>query len=58
MINVVLLGAGNVATHLFKAFTNTEAVTVKQWYNRNLKTIAEYKNKVLQVVKVHFTPAK
>ncbi|MBU2940584.1 DUF2520 domain-containing protein [Lacinutrix sp. C3R15] len=46
MIHVVLLGAGNVATHLFKAFTNTEEVTVKQWYNRSLKTITKYKNKV------------
>lgn len=46
MIDVVLLGAGNVATHLFKAFTNAEEVTVKQWYNRNLRTIEKYKNKV------------
>lgn len=46
MINVVLLGAGNVATHLFKAFSNAEEVTVKQWYNRNLRTIEKYKTKV------------
>ena len=30
MIKVVLLGAGNVATHLFKAFYTSEEVTVKQ----------------------------
>ena len=46
MIDVVLLGAGNVATHFFKAFTNTEKVTIKQWYNRNLRTIEKYKNQV------------
>ena len=46
MIHVVLLGAGNVATHLFKAFTKAEEVTVNQWYNRNLKTIEPFKNKV------------
>lgn len=46
MISVVLLGAGNVATHLFKAFNASETVTVKQWYNRSLKTIDIYKNKV------------
>lgn len=46
MITVVLLGAGNVATHLFQAFYKAETVTVKQWYNRSLKTIEKHKNKV------------
>jgi len=46
MITVVLLGAGNVATHLFKAFLNSEKIELKQWYNRTLKTIDKYKNKV------------
>ncbi|MDX1278834.1 Rossmann-like and DUF2520 domain-containing protein [Oceanihabitans sediminis] len=46
MIHVVLLGAGNVATHLYKAFEKSGEVTVKQWYNRNLKTIETYKNQV------------
>jgi len=46
MISVTLLGAGNVATHLFKAFMKAENVTVKQWYNRSLSTINSYKNEV------------
>lgn len=46
MITVTLLGAGNVATHLFKAFNKAEEVTVNQWYNRNLKSLQPYKNDV------------
>ena len=46
MISVVILGGGNVASHLFKAFSKTYNVTVKQWFNRHLKTIDFYKNKV------------
>ncbi len=46
MISVVLLGAGNVATHLYKAFQASKDVSVKQWFNRSLKSIETYKNKV------------
>ena len=46
MISVVLLGAGNVATHLFRAFTKAEHVSVVQWYNRNIDSIKSYKNEV------------
>ncbi len=46
MISVVILGGGNVATHLFKAFKNAESVSVKQWYNRHLNAISTYKNDV------------
>ena len=46
MISVVLLGAGNVATHLYKAFTKAENVSVIQWYNRTLTTISSYANEV------------
>ncbi|GAA3584202.1 Rossmann-like and DUF2520 domain-containing protein [Snuella lapsa] len=46
MISVVILGAGNVATHLFKVFNKTENITVRQWFNRNLKPIDQYKNSV------------
>ena len=46
MISVTILGAGNVATHLFKAFQASEHVSVKQWFNRSLKTIERYKNEV------------
>ncbi|MGB0982021.1 MAG: Rossmann-like and DUF2520 domain-containing protein [Winogradskyella sp.] len=44
MISVVLLGAGNVATHLFKACSKSETVSVVQWYNRTRSTIAPYAN--------------
>ena len=46
MISVILLGAGNVATHLYKAFQISNDVTVKQWYNRSLNSIETYKNEV------------
>lgn len=46
MISVVLLGAGNVASHLFKAFQKSDKVVVKQWFNRNLDSLQMYKNEV------------
>ncbi|GAA4300913.1 Rossmann-like and DUF2520 domain-containing protein [Aestuariibaculum suncheonense] len=46
MISVVILGAGNVATHLFKAFKTTETINVVQWYNRNSDSLNTYKNEV------------
>jgi predicted short-subunit dehydrogenase-like oxidoreductase (DUF2520 family) len=44
MISVIILGAGNVATHLFKAFQTSNEVSVIQWYNRSLEAIHPYKN--------------
>ncbi len=46
MISIVLLGAGNVASHLYKAFHKAEDVTIKQWYNRTLEPIEGYNNEV------------
>ena len=46
MISVVILGAGNVASHLYKAFSSSENVNVKQWYNRNIDRIASFKHEV------------
>ncbi|WP_439153432.1 Rossmann-like and DUF2520 domain-containing protein [Winogradskyella sp.] len=46
MISVVLLGAGNVAYHLYKAFKKSNTIEVVQWYNRTLKSISSYKNEV------------
>lgn len=46
MISVVILGAGNLATHLFKAFNTAKSVTVVQWFNRDLQSIEAYKNSV------------
>ena len=46
MISVILLGAGNVATHLYKAFLDSETVSVTQWYNRTRSSISSYSNEV------------
>lgn len=46
MISVVILGAGNVATHLFKVFNKVEQVSIIQWYNRNIDAMKAYKNDV------------
>lgn len=46
MISVVIIGAGNVATHLFKGFNKSDNISVIQWFNRNLNTITPYKNSV------------
>ena len=46
MISIVILGAGNVATHLYKAFLKTKQASVIQWYNRNLEALKAYKNDV------------
>jgi len=46
MISVILLGSGNVAEHLFKAFNKANEVIVNQWYARNTKQIESYKTDV------------
>lgn len=46
MISVVILGSGNVATHLFKAFNLADGIVVNQWYSRRINTINSYKNDV------------
>lgn len=46
MISVVLLGAGNVATHLYKAFSKAENISIVQWYNRTRSSISSYVNEV------------
>ena len=43
MIKVVILGSGNVGTHLFKASNKKNSeIKIKQWYSRNLKDLAPY----------------
>ncbi|MCL5128451.1 MULTISPECIES: Rossmann-like and DUF2520 domain-containing protein [unclassified Algibacter] len=46
MISVVILGAGNVASHLYRGFREADNVTVSQWYNRSLDSISEHSNEV------------
>ena len=43
MIKIVLLGTGNVATHLFNAFQNCDNTEVIQVYNRSHKNLAAFK---------------
>lgn len=46
MISVVIIGAGNLAIHLFNAFHKAKNVSVAQWFNRNLKPLESYKNRI------------
>ncbi len=46
MISVIILGSGNVAFHLFKAFKVANDIEIIQWYNRNLESIEQYKQDV------------
>ncbi len=46
MIYVVLLGSGNVATHLFNAFSASKKVQVKQVYNHSAASLERFKAKV------------
>ena len=41
MIKIVLLGAGNVGTHLCRALQNKEGLEIIQWYNRSLNSLEE-----------------
>lgn len=43
MIDLVLLGSGNVATHLYKAFSALEDVRVKQVYNHSAGSLEQFK---------------
>jgi predicted short-subunit dehydrogenase-like oxidoreductase (DUF2520 family) len=46
MISVIILGAGNVATHLYHALQIADGVTVTQWYNRSIEQLQSFKNTV------------
>ncbi|WP_372918802.1 Rossmann-like and DUF2520 domain-containing protein [Salegentibacter sp.] len=43
MINLVILGAGNVATHLAKAFSNAENIKLIQVYNHRPEPLKPFK---------------
>lgn len=45
MIEMVLLGSGNVATHLFKAFSAAEGIRVKQVYNHTPHSLDFFRSK-------------
>lgn len=42
MINLVLLGSGNVATHLYRAFSASEKVRVVQVYNHSQRGLDSF----------------
>ncbi|MBT8243860.1 MAG: DUF2520 domain-containing protein [Winogradskyella sp.] len=44
MITVTILGAGNVASHLYRAFSKSKSIAVKQWYNRTFERIKSFQN--------------
>ena len=46
MINVVLLGAGNVGTHLYRALHKANNIRLVQWYNRSSEGLNEANNQV------------
>ena len=39
MISVVVIGAGNVGSHLVKAFQSAEKINLVQWFCRDKKSI-------------------
>lgn len=43
MIDLVLLGSGNVATHLYKAFSASKEISVKQVYNHSQESLNDFK---------------
>ena len=44
MINIVILGTGNVATHLFQAFTKSKTTQVTQVYGRSKDALIPFSN--------------
>jgi len=43
-INISIIGAGNVATHLAKQFINHPQIHLQQMYNRNINKLKEFEN--------------
>lgn len=46
MISISIIGAGNVATHLYNIFSKTKTVSIIQWYSRDISKISSFQNKV------------
>ncbi|MBT8253481.1 MAG: DUF2520 domain-containing protein, partial [Bacteroidia bacterium] len=45
MININLIGAGNLAHHLFRGIYNSEGVKLQQWYSRDKKRLSAFSSK-------------
>ncbi|WP_340073996.1 DUF2520 domain-containing protein [Leptobacterium sp. I13] len=56
MVKIVLIGAGNVAMHLYTIFKEHNAIDVVQWYSRSLNSIRNYSNEV--AITNHLTDLK
>ena len=52
MIEINLLGTGNVATHLFNIFYHTENVKIKQVYNHKAPSLTPFKDLVKTTTKL------
>lgn len=52
MIEIVLLGSGNVATHLFKAFSATDGILVKQVFNHSAQSLNYFQDKIATTTKI------
>ena len=46
MIKIVILGAGNLGTHLFRVFSQAKEVHVLQWYNRSPESLKQHQKDV------------
>lgn len=53
MIHAVILGAGNVATHLYRALKEAKGVAIVQWYNRDSSKLQSYQNEVQIIDKIN-----
>lgn len=53
MTKIVILGAGNVATHLFNAFFKAENTVVVQVYNRSEKGLKAFAKKTRTTTSIH-----
>ncbi|WP_075343659.1 Rossmann-like and DUF2520 domain-containing protein [Tenacibaculum agarivorans] len=53
MISVVIIGGGNVAFHLTKAFLSSKNVVVCQLYARNISSISEFQHQTSLTDNIH-----
>jgi predicted short-subunit dehydrogenase-like oxidoreductase (DUF2520 family) len=56
MVSIVILGTGNVATHLYKAFQQTKECEVVQVYNHKTESLQAFEN--LTVTTTHLSELK
>lgn len=52
MIEIVVLGSGNVATHLFKAFSASEGIRIKQVFNHSRASLSYFEDKTEAITNI------